>query len=62
MAANYVAMFVHLASSFIPVLSIDRLPHGQEHTRRNWVGMPLARDIPLKMFPDQEHGNPMHGA
>ncbi|CAK8986081.1 unnamed protein product [Durusdinium trenchii] len=39
-----------------------RLKHGKEHTRRNWVGMPLARDIPLKMFPDQEHGNPMHGA
>lgn len=33
----------------------------QEHTRRSWAGMPLARDIPLKLFPDQEHGNPMHG-
>lgn len=37
-----------------------RLKHGKEHTRRNWIGVPLARDIPLKMFPDHEHGNPMY--
>ncbi|CAE7693266.1 acbC [Symbiodinium sp. CCMP2592] len=36
-----------------------RLKHGKEHSRLNWIGMPLARDIPLKLVPDHEHGNPM---
>mmetsp|Transcript_3130 Transcript_3130/g.10104 ORF Transcript_3130/g.10104 Transcript_3130/m.10104 type:complete len:293 (-) Transcript_3130:66-944(-) len=36
-----------------------RLRHGREHSRLNWVGMPLARDIPLKIVPDYEHGNPL---
>lgn len=36
-----------------------RLTHGREHTRLNWAGMPLARDIPLKIVPDYEHGNPL---
>mmetsp|Transcript_63215 Transcript_63215/g.175300 ORF Transcript_63215/g.175300 Transcript_63215/m.175300 type:complete len:459 (-) Transcript_63215:71-1447(-) len=38
-----------------------RLKHGREHTRLNWVGMPLARDIPLKIVPDYEYGNPLAG-
>lgn len=38
-----------------------RLKHGKEHVRRNWAGVPLARDIPLKMVPDFEEGNPMEG-
>jgi len=38
-----------------------RLKHGREHTRRNWVGVPLARDIPVKVVPDFEEGNPMDG-
>lgn len=36
-----------------------RLKHGKEHTRLNWIGVPLARDIPLKIVPDVEHGNPL---
>mmetsp|Transcript_100566 Transcript_100566/g.300092 ORF Transcript_100566/g.300092 Transcript_100566/m.300092 type:complete len:460 (-) Transcript_100566:39-1418(-) len=36
-----------------------RLTHGREHTRLSWAGMPLARDIPLKIVPDYEHGNPL---
>jgi len=36
-----------------------RLKHGREHTRLNWAGMSLARDIPLKIVPDYEHGNPL---
>lgn len=36
-----------------------RLKHGREHTRLNWAGMPLARDIPIKIVPDDEHGNPL---
>eukprot|EP00439_Symbiodinium_sp_Y106_P052571 s275_g7.t1 len=26
-----------------------RLKHGKDHSRLNWIGMPLARDIPLKL-------------
>eukprot|EP00928_Gymnodinium_smaydae_P034291 TRINITY_DN24340_c0_g1_i5.p1 TRINITY_DN24340_c0_g1~~TRINITY_DN24340_c0_g1_i5.p1 ORF type:complete len:434 (-),score=91.39 TRINITY_DN24340_c0_g1_i5:66-1367(-) len=37
-----------------------RLKHGREHVRLNWASVPLARDIPLKIVPDTEHGNPLH--
>jgi len=36
-----------------------RLKNGREHTRLNWAGVPLARDIPIKIVPDEEDGNPM---
>lgn len=36
-----------------------RLKHGREHVRLNWIGVPLARDIPLKVVPDYEHANPL---
>lgn len=36
-----------------------RLKHGREHTRLNWGGFSLARDIPIKVVPDVEHGNPL---
>lgn len=36
-----------------------RLKHGREHVRLNWAGMPLARDIPIKIVPDEEEGNPL---
>eukprot|EP00929_Paragymnodinium_shiwhaense_P103064 TRINITY_DN66349_c0_g2_i2.p1 TRINITY_DN66349_c0_g2~~TRINITY_DN66349_c0_g2_i2.p1 ORF type:complete len:483 (-),score=86.60 TRINITY_DN66349_c0_g2_i2:408-1856(-) len=38
-----------------------RLKQGKEHTRLNWAGVPLARDIPIKIVPDYEHGNPLAG-
>lgn len=36
-----------------------RLKHGREHVRMNWAGVPLARDIPIKVVPDEEQGNPL---
>lgn len=36
-----------------------RLKHGREHVRLNWLGVPLARDIPIKVVPDFEDGNPL---